>query len=74
MLAYSPGTQKVRTLPIRTTIAAAIQELLINAKINPAMALAQEEGTQSKAAPIPGYLSNYTEVFEKKAAERFPDK
>ncbi|GJE98040.1 polyprotein, partial [Phanerochaete sordida] len=73
VLAYTPGTQEVRTLSVHTTVAATIQELLINAKINPAMALAQEEGTQSKAAPIPEYLSNYTGVFEKKAAERFPD-
>ena len=54
-------------------MAQTIWDLQINAKINPARALAQEDGAQTKPKDIPSYLAKYQHVFEKQASERFPE-
>lgn len=52
------------------------QNTWINAKLNPAMVLAQEQSKDQKPknldALIPSQYHRFKDVFEKKAAERFP--
>lgn len=73
MAFYNPGDPTIYTVPIGSTTAQTIWDLQINAKINPAMALAQEDEAQTKPKDIPSYLAKYQHVFEKQASERFPE-
>lgn len=72
ILAYTPGNSfavVTRTTP--EDAAYDIGNLWINAKINPAMAFAQQANKQEKGQ-LPSEYAQYEDVFEKKAAERFP--
>lgn len=58
---YIPGESQLYVSPL---------DLWINAKINPAMVLAQ--GKTDNSTELPPEYAEFKDVFEKKAAERFP--
>ena len=72
VLAYLPGTEYV-VIQERNgrTAEEVIEEMWVNAKINQAMAMAQQGG-QSQTL-LPDELKQFSELFEKKASERFPE-
>lgn len=72
IVSYVPGTGQIWTADINQSAPEAFATLYIQTKINLAMSFAQEAGQQKEKAIIPEYLMQYKEVFEKKAAERFP--
>lgn len=73
MVSYLPGTGQVWIANIDESPQEAFTSLYIQAKINPAMEFAQEAGQQKEKVAIPEYLQPFAEVFEKKAAEQFPE-
>lgn len=73
MVSYLPGTGQVWIANIDESPQEALTSLYIQAKINSAMEFAQEAGQQKEKVAIPEYLQPFAEVFEKKAAEQFPE-
>lgn len=75
VLAYLPGNSMAHF--VRTNeeeIATDIGTMWINAKVNPAMAMAQQaEKDNPTKGKLPMEYQVYQDVFEKKAAERFPE-
>lgn len=75
IIAYTPGVTIAHTL--RTTPETLGQDLVsmwINAKVNPAMAMAQRDAAENPTkAELPKEYQEFKDVFEKKAAERFPE-
>ena len=70
---YEPGVSRITTTTLDEGLGKAIASLSIRKANNPAMELAQKANTEATPTEIPGYLKPYASVFEKNAAERFPD-
>lgn len=70
---YVPGTGQIWMANLNGSPPEALASLYIQAKINLAMNMEQEARQQKEKAEIPEYLRKYSEVFEKKAAECFPE-
>jgi hypothetical protein len=72
ILAYTPGEDFIRTIPITTTASRAIAALWINFYSNKAQQLAQEASKNEEEVKLPSYLELYTATFDKGKAERMP--
>ena len=70
---YEPGVSRITTTILGKGLGKAIVSLSIHKANNPAMELAQKANTEATPTEIPDYLKPYASVFEKKAAERFPE-
>jgi hypothetical protein len=73
ILAYVPGKNYIRTIPISTTTGKAIATLWINFYSNKAQQLAQEVGQHKEKVKLPSYLKLYAATFDKGKAERMPE-
>jgi hypothetical protein len=73
ILAYTPGEDFIRTIPITTTASRAIAALWINFYSNKAQQLAQEASKNEKEVKLPSYLKPYAATFDKGKAERMPE-
>ena len=71
---YEPGVSRITTTTLDEGLGKAIASLSIRKANNPAMELAQKANAEATTVEIPDYLKPYASVFEKKAAERFPEK
>jgi hypothetical protein len=71
-LAYTPGEDFIRTIPITTTASKAIAILWINFYSNKAQQLAQEASKNEGEVKLPSYLKPYAATFDKGKAERMP--
>ena len=70
---YEPGVSRITTTTLDEGLGKAIALLSIRKANNPAMELAQKANAETMPTEIPNYLKPYASIFEKKAAERFPD-
>ena len=70
---YEPGVSRITTTTLDEGLGKAIASLSIRKANNPAMELAQKANAGTTTVEIPDYLKPYASVFEKKAAERFPE-
>jgi hypothetical protein len=73
ILAYTPGEDFIRTIPITTTASRAIAALWINFYSNKAQQLAQEASKNEEEVKLPSYLKPYAATFDKGKAERMPE-